>query len=128
MLTATSIPSSERVSTGRQRSIRRHVRKLSLKSAVRLAVDVSFRFKFRAIRGPALWSESERVWLGRETFFYWSTSAADIDIPWAVATADGAPRDAEQLRHAVHSELASYWADRLASLPRRGCPQWLPLP
>jgi hypothetical protein len=115
-------------STGRQRAIRRHACKLPLKNAVRLAVDVCFRFRCRTVQGKALWSETERVWLGSDTFLYWALSLADFDIPWAVATAAGAPQDVEQLRGAVRTELVSYWAERIAALPHRELPRWLPLP
>ena len=128
MIRATAIPSPGHVSTGRQRSIRRHSCKVALKGAVRFAVDVCFRFRSRAVQGKALWSETERVWLGRETFLHWAIWLEDIDIPWAVATAAGAPSDVEQLRDAVRAELTSYWGERLAALPREPCPQWLPLP
>ena len=128
MIRAAEISSSSRASTGRQRLIRRHARQLSLKRAVRFAVNVCFRFRYRAVHGKALWSETERVWLGGDTYRHWALSLEDIDIPWAVATATGAPNDVEQLRRAVDSELTAYWADRLAALPRQECPHWLPLP
>ena len=128
MIRATTISPSPHASTNRQRSIRRHCCKLALKNAVRFAADVCFRFRCRAIQGKALWSDAERVWLGRDTFLHWAISLEDIDIPWAVATAAGAPMDVEQLRGAVHAELVSYWVERLAALPRQKCPNWLPLP
>jgi hypothetical protein len=115
-------------STGRQRAIRHQACKLPLKNAVRLAVDVCFRFRRRTVQGKALWSEAERVWLGSDTFLYWALSLEDFDIPWAVATAAGAPQDGEQLRCAVRKELVSYWADRIAALPGSDWPRWLPLP
>ena len=114
--------------TGRQRSIRRHSRGLPLKRAVRFSVDALFEFNWRATQAKALWSETERVWLGSDTFLHWAIWDADIDIPWVVATAAGAPEDAERLREAVREELVAYWADRLAALPRKGRPHWLPLP
>ncbi len=120
--------SGARRSTLRQRSIRRRSAGLSLKLAVRAAVDALFRFKYRAAKANALWSESERVWLGAETFFYWSLWDADIDIPWVVATAAGAPADANDLREAVRTELTSYWTERTARLPPKERPRWLPLP
>jgi len=85
-------------------------------------------FKGRSIHGKALWSATERVWIGLDTFLHWSLCLEDIDIPWAVATAVGAPHDVEQLRDAVQSELVFYWADCLKALPRQECPAWLPLP
>src|SRR6185295_4977625 len=84
-------------STRRQRSIRSHTRGLPLKSAIRYAVEVCFRFKCRAVQGKALWSETERVWMGSSTCFHWAISLQDIDIPRAVATAADAPKDMEQL-------------------------------
>lgn len=126
VLAARTKPS--RVSTGRQRSIRRQSCRLPLKSAVRLAVDVCFQFKCRTSQGKALWSRTERAWLGSKTFLHWAMSLEDIDIPWAVATAAGAPGDIDQLRSAVRTELASYWAERLAALPDSEQPRWLPLP
>jgi hypothetical protein len=99
-----------------------------LKKAVRFAVDVCFRFSGRSVQVKALWSETERVWLGSKTFLDWSMFIENIDIPWVVATAAGAPTDVEQLRAAVLVELNSYWADCLAALPSRERPHWLPLP
>ena len=128
MTQALATPSSRQASTGRQRSIRRHCRGLSLRPAVRHAVDVCFRFKCRAVEGKALWSDTERVWLGSHTFLHWAICLADIDIPWAVATAAGAPADMEQLTDVVRAELDSYWTERLSVLPRRQRPHWLPLP
>jgi hypothetical protein len=87
-----------------------------------------YRFKGRSVEGKALWSETERVWLGRETFLHWSLSLEEIDIPWAVATAVGAPDDDDQLRVAVQSELTSYFANCLKALPCQERPKWLPLP
>jgi hypothetical protein len=114
--------------TRRQRSIRRRSRRLPLDSAVRFAAHAIFRFKCRAVQGKALWSETERVWLGTQTYLHWALYDDDIDIPWAVATSIGAPDDALLLRSVVRQELLSYWADRMASLPRRSRPHWLPLP
>jgi hypothetical protein len=128
MLTAQITPRSPHVLTGRQRSIRRHARGLPLKHAVRSAVDVCFRFTCRTVEGKALWSETEQAWLGKNTFLHWALWLKDIDIPWAVATATGAPEDLERLREAVRKELTSYWTERMAALPRRSQPHWLPLP
>jgi hypothetical protein len=99
-----------------------------LESAVRSAVDVFFDFKYRADRGKALWSETERVWLGCQTFLHWAFCDADIDIPWVVATADDAPKRADQLREAVRAELTDYWEHQMTSLPRTEHPGLLPLP
>ena len=123
---ATNVPSTH-ASTRRQRRLRHQSRQLPLICAIHCAVDSCYRFKGRSIHGKALWSATERVWIGMDTFLHWSLCLEDIDIPWAVATAMGA-RDVEQLRDAVHSELISYWADRLGALPRQECPAWLPLP
>lgn len=128
MVTAQAAPRVSHVSTGRQRSIRRRSCSLSLKDAIQMAADRCFRFRCRALEGKALWSETERVWLGSETFLHWAMWLKDIDIPWAVATAVGAPRDIDQLRGVVLAELTAYWAEQLAFLPRREQPRWLPLP
>ncbi len=114
--------------SGRQRSIRWRARRLSLRGAVRVAADVFFRFKYRAAKATALWSNAEHVWLGRETFFHWAMWDTDIDIPWVVALAVDAPPDADALRAAVRAELGAYWDMQLTSLPRTGKPHWLPLP
>ena len=82
----------------------------------------------RRVHSKALWSEKERVWLGSKTFLDWSMSIENIDIPWVVAQAAGAPADDEELREAVLAELNSYWANRLAELPSKALPNWLPLP
>ena len=128
MIAVQTAPRIPRISTFRPRSIRRRVCRCSLKKAVRLAVDVCFRFSGRAVQGKALWSERERVWLGSKTFLDWAMWIENIDIPWAVATAAGAPTDVEQLRNAVLAELNCYWTNRLAVLPSREWPNWLPLP
>ncbi|MGA2259220.1 MAG: hypothetical protein ABSG53_31490 [Thermoguttaceae bacterium] len=128
MIAFQTAPRIPRVSTCRQRSIRRRARQYSLKKAVRFAVDVCFRFSGRAVQVKALWSETERVWLGSKTFLDWAMWIENIDIPWVVATAAGAPTDVEELRDAVLAELNSYWADRLAALPSKERPNWLPLP
>jgi hypothetical protein len=99
-----------------------------LRRAVRLAANAFFRFKYRAPKAAALWSSAEHVWLGRETFLYWALWDANIDIPWVVAQAAGAPADADELRAAVGAELAAYWDRQMTSLPRTGKPYWLPLP
>jgi hypothetical protein len=119
---------STRASTGRQQRLRQQSCRLPLGRAIRLAVNSYYRFKGRSIHGKSLWSASERVWIGLDTFLHWSLNLEDIDIPWAVATAVGAPQDVEELRDAVHLELVSYWANRLKALPRQEFPAWLPLP
>jgi hypothetical protein len=114
--------------SGRQSSVRCRTRGLSLRDAVRFAADTLFRFKYRAAKATALWSNAEHVWLGRETFLYWALWDTDIDIPWVVAQAADAPEDADKLRAAVRAELGAYWEKRMTSLPRTGQPRWLPLP
>jgi hypothetical protein len=128
MRTAQAAARSAYAPSDRQQSVRCHSSGLPLQRAVRFAVDVFFHFDSRATRGIALWSETEHVWMGSETYLHWAIWDADIDIPWVVATATGAPEDAQKLRDAVRTELISYWRHRTASLPRRGFPQWLPLP
>jgi hypothetical protein len=128
MIAFQTAPRPPRVSTYRQRSIRHRARRYSLKKAVRFAVDICFHFSGRAVQVKALWSKTERVWLGNKTFLDWAMRMENIDIPWVVATAAGAPQDVEQLREAVLVELNSYWDDRLAVLPSQERPHWLPLP
>jgi hypothetical protein len=101
---------------------------LALAEAVRKAVHVLFRFRYRASQSKALWCGSGRVWLGRETFLHWALFDAQIDIPWVVATSREAPKDAKALREAVRAELAACWADDMDSLPRTENPNWYPLP
>jgi hypothetical protein len=114
--------------SARQLSLRRCARRLSLRRAVRIAADAFFQFTFRASKNSALWSDAEHVWLGRETFLYWALWDTGIDIPWLVARAADAPDDTDQLLAAVRAELAAYWKQQIASLPRTGKPHWLPLP
>lgn len=114
--------------TYRQRSSRRRSSGSPLESAVRDAVDLFFRFKYRNPEAKALWCETERVWLGRETFLHWALWDDEIDIPWVVATAPDAPAEADDLREAVRAELKAYWAERTSSLPQRARPRWMPLP
>jgi hypothetical protein len=120
--------SAFQISTHRQRVLRRDSRKWALGTAVRNAVEVCFRFKFRALQSQSLWSARERVWMGCDTFLHWSLQLEDIDIPWTVATSIGAPEDLDGLRSAVRIELLAYWAEQLAALPRGDNPHWLPLP
>lgn len=114
--------------SARQRHVRHHARHLRFKAAVRLAADASFGFTHCAPGGKSLWSNTVSVWLGRATFMHWAMGNVHGDIPRLVADADGAPDNAEELREAVHVELKSYWADRLASLPPKSTPGWLSLP
>jgi hypothetical protein len=99
-----------------------------LEDAVRFAVDVFFRFEFRASRAEALWSETEHVWMGSQTFLYWAFWDGQIDIPWVVANAVDAPEDADDLREAVRAALITCWLHSIRSLPCRERPRWLPLP
>ena len=121
-----AIPANQR--TSRQRSLRHCLSHLAIGKAIRKAVEAFFHFEYRATEARALWSERDQVWLGCETFLHWALFDAQIDIPWIVATSRDAPRGDEALRSAVRTELRAYWADRLASLPRRARPQWTPLP
>lgn len=128
MVRADSAPLSGHGLSVRQRSVRRRSAAHPLKTAVRLAVDALFHFKYRASQSKSLWCDTERVWLGSETYLHWALWDADIDIPRLVAAAADAPSDADELRAVVRAELISYWGDQTASLPRRERPRWLPLP
>ncbi len=112
----------------RQQAIGRQVGGRSLRRAVRLAAFAFFRFTHTSSSGEALWSESQRVWLGKKTFMHWSLSDPDIDIPRTVATAADVPPTPEMLEGMVRRELNRYWADKLTSLPCREAPGWMPLP
>jgi hypothetical protein len=114
--------------TSRQRSMRRRSSGLALGQAVRTAVNALFRFRYRATQARALWCGARHVWLGSETYLHWALCDAQIDIPWVVATSPDAPEGKDALRDAVCAELTAYWADKMASLPRRNRPRWLPLP
>lgn len=114
--------------TYRQRRRRYRSRRLTLESAVRHAVDVFFRFTDRDSPSKSLWSETERVWLGRATFLDWAFRDPEIDIPWVVARAANAPPEAGDLLQAVRNELTAYWTIQSARLPSERKPRWLPLP
>lgn len=125
--------SQQRVSTPsppspHQKSVRRRTSGLHLRGAVRLAVHAFFHFTHRSREAKALWSRSERVWLGNRTFLDWAMRDGTIDLPWLVADAADAPETADELREAVHAELVAYWAEQLAALPRKSTPHWPPLP
>jgi hypothetical protein len=75
-----------------------------------------------------LWSDAERVWLGRATYLEWALRDPEIDIPWVVALATNAPGDAEAFQNAVREELSAYWVVQSARLPSGSKPRWLPLP
>jgi hypothetical protein len=125
-----NVPVSSRArcrSNVRQRFGRRCSRQLSLARAVRRAADILFRFTYRDPRAKALWSETERVWLGSQTFFYWAFRDGEIDIPWVVAAASDAPADNADLHKRIRSELEAYWNEQTTSLPRKR-PHSLPLP
>lgn len=112
----------------RQRSVRVRASQLSFRNAVRLAVDVLFQFTHCANRGKALWSSASQVWLGRETFVYWSLGDPRIDIPRMVAESTDAPTNRQELREAIRVELTDWWADQLRSLPSRSTVHCIPLP
>jgi len=112
----------------RQRMIRRRARHMSLATAVYFAVQASFCFTHRAAKAQALWSHSEHVWLGRETFLHWACCDRGIDIPWVVEHSIDAPAVVEPLSAAVRKELTAYWERQLHVLPRADQPSWLPLP
>src|SRR5262249_21775037 len=112
----------------RQQAIGRQVDGRSLRRAVRLAAFAFFKFTHSNISGDALWSDRQRVWLGKKTFTHWAMGDPDIDIPRTVATAADVPVTPEALRRVVRRELDRYWNDKLASLPSREAPGWMPLP
>ncbi len=114
--------------TGRQRSLRSRLAGLSLEEAVRSAVTELFGFSHRSSNAKALWSESERVWLGQETYLHWALRDDQIDIPWVVAPTADAPDDAEGLERAVRQHLVSEWDRQTSDLPHASDPHWLPLP
>lgn len=127
-MSANSAPMSANGRTARQRSIRCRSTRLALGQAVRKAANAFFRFRYRATHAKALWCGTRRVWLGNQTFLHWALWDARIDIPWVVARSSNAPEGEDALRDAVSAELMAYWADKMASLPRRDKPRWLPLP
>jgi hypothetical protein len=128
MASGTSLLVAARDQTPRQRSRRRRSRSLSLRTAVRRAVDVFFRFTHSTEKQNALWSETERVWLGRATYLDWALSDPNIDVPWVVAKAVDAPKGFDDLVTAVRAELTAYWRILAAKLPLAELPTWLPLP
>jgi len=121
-------PSPSNRQTPRQRCLRHRASGLSLHRAVRLAVHAFFHFTHRAERAAALWSRSEHVWLGKQTFLSWAMCDAAIDVPWLVADAADAPQTTDELHQAIRAELNSYWAEQLDCLPRKSTPRWLALP
>lgn len=116
------------LASARQRRVRDRASRMCLAGAVRYAVQVFFRFEHRNANSKALWCESERVWLGRETFLSWALADGSIDVPWLVARALDAPPDPDRLYSAVREELVAYWTASLDELPRTSRPRWLPLP
>jgi hypothetical protein len=112
----------------RQQAIGRQVGGRSLRRAVRLAAFAFFGFTHSNSSGEALWSDRQRVWLGKKTFIHWAMSDPDIDIPRTIATAANVPATPEALRRVVRRELDQYWSDKLTSLPPREAPGWMPLP
>jgi hypothetical protein len=112
----------------RQRAIGRQVGGQTLRRAVRMAAFGFFRFTHSNDSGDALWSERQRVWLGKKTFMHWAMLDPNIDIPRTVAAATDAPAAPDLLRGLVRRELNRYWAYKLRSLPPRAAPGWMPLP
>jgi hypothetical protein len=112
----------------RQRAIGSRVDGRSLRRAIRLAAFAFFGFTQSNSSGEALWSDRQRVWLGKKTFMHWAMSDPEIDIPRTVATAANVPATAEALRRVVRRELSHYWTEKLMSLPSREAPGWMPLP
>lgn len=127
-MSAQRIPPPPSSPTRRQRSVRHRARKLYLHGAVRLAADSFFRFTHRAKQGEALWSHSERVWLGSRTFLNWAMCDDRIAIPWLVAGVADAPERKDEFHKAVRAELIAYWGEQLDALPQKSTPAWLPLP
>jgi hypothetical protein len=127
-MTARSTVMSANGRTSRQRCMRCRSSQLAMGKAIRKAVQAFFHFEYRATEARALWCGTGRVWLGYETFLNWALFDAQIDIPWIVATSPDAPAGDDALRNAVRVELKACWTDKLASLPRRARPHWLPLP
>ncbi|MBW3595990.1 MAG: hypothetical protein KY475_01800 [Planctomycetes bacterium] len=127
MKSADALPTTQNHTRG-QRRLRDHLGGRSLRSGVRMAARSFFGFTHRAAVGEALWSERERVWLGRKTFLHWALNDTAIDIPWLVTEANNAPDTDDELESAVRRELVKFWTDQLASLPRKNTPSWLPLP
>ena len=127
-MNAKRIPPSPDGRTPRQQSVRNRASRLYLHGAVNLAAQTFFRFTHRAKRAEALWSNSERVWMGSRTFLNWAMCDAGIDIPWMVADAADAPERADELHKALRVELTAYWAEQLAALPPKTTPTWQPLP
>jgi len=127
-MNASRIPLPPNGPTPRQLSVRHRASRLYLHGAVRLAANSFFRFTHRASRSDALWSHSERVWLGSKTFLNWAMCDTGIDMPWLVANAADAPDTESKLQKAVRAELVAYWAEQLDALPRKSTPTWQPLP
>lgn len=122
------IPLPQDDPTPRQRSVRNRVSRLSLDGAVRFAADAFFHFTHRAEMTNALWSRSERVWMGSKTFLNWAMCDGGIDLPWLVGGVADAPEATDEFHKAVRAELTAYWKEQLAALPRKSTPTWPPLP
>ncbi len=114
--------------TPSQHRLRSRISVLPLRRGVRLAARALFGFTHRAQGSEALWSDREGVWLGRTTFLHWALHDAAIDIPWLVMDTNGAPLTVEELQSTVRKELLIFWSKRVASLPCKSTPAWLPLP
>ena len=114
--------------TSRQRLIRKHLSERTFEEAVVFAANNLFSFTHRAAQGRALWSDVQTVWLGKNTFLDWCLEDREFDIPWLVTGTTAAPRDREDMHHAVKQVLTDYYAKCLSNLPRRSTGSWLPLP
>lgn len=125
-MTATALPARPR--STQQVSLRKRANKLEMRAAVRLAADEIFRLTWRFTGHNAMWSETDRVWLGQKTYLQWALKDPAIDIPWIVAHCTDAPEKTKQCRVAVRDELLAYWQQKLKELPRRSTPRWMPLP
>ncbi len=111
----------------KQVALRNRLDGMEFDTAVPLAVKAMFRFSHRAKDAKALWANSQSVWLGRSTFLHWSLNR-EFDLPWVLSKTRNAPRNKEELRDRVKSELTDYFADRLSQLPKKSTGSWLPLP
>ena len=72
MVQESMVAVAPRLPTHRQTSRRHRSRRLTLRIAVRHAVDVFFRFTHHDSPSKSMWCETERVWLGRATYLNWA--------------------------------------------------------
>ena len=110
-----------------QNNLRDKVTGVDFSEALPQVVNRLFRFTHRAKDAKALWANSHNVWLGRTTFLHWSLNE-EFDVPWIMSKTKNAPRNREDLNKRIEEELATYFAERLGELPKRGTGNWLPLP